>query len=252
MDDARLAARLVTDAGDLAARMRADGVRVDRKTSFSDIVTAADHAAEELIVDQLRRERPADGMVGEEGTNAPAERTWFIDPVDGTYNFASGLPTWCSAVALTDGAGTVLGAVYQPSAGELWVGGPEVPTTLNGTPVRTPNEPRLADVSVATYLHPTTLPDDSVRGPLLSVIAGAATVRMLGSGSVELAAVAAGRLGAYVQYDCLPWDWLPGAALVTAAGGTTLIVEAHGHRWHIAGGGVVVAEIADRLVSAAG
>ena len=93
----------------------------------------------------------------------------------------------------------------------------------------------LADVSITTYFHPTALPDDSRREPLLRVMQHAATVRMLGCGSVEMAAVAAGRLGASVQIDTLPWDWLPGAALVRGAGGAAEIVEAHGHRWHLAG-----------------
>jgi fructose-1,6-bisphosphatase/inositol monophosphatase family enzyme len=102
---------------------------------------------------------------------------------------------------------------------------------------------------VASYLHQATLADDGAREPLLSAISGAATVRMLGSGSVELAAVAAGRLGASVQHDSLDWDWLPGAALVTAAGGVTEVVTHRGHRWHIAGNRQVVAEIRERLLS---
>ena len=66
---------------------------------------------------------------------------------------------------------------------------------------------------------------------------------MLGSGSVELAAVAAGRLGASMQANSLPWDWLPGAALVLAAGGAARVVEADGHRWHLAGSPRVVDEL---------
>ena len=99
---------------------------------------------------------------------------------------------------------------------------------------------------MASYLHPTTLPDDAIRVPLLRAIQGAATVRMLGSGSIELAAVAAGRLGAWVQLDSLDWDWLPGSALVTAAGGAADVVEAHGHRWHIAGSRQAVRELTAR------
>ena len=89
---------------------------------------------------------------------------------------------------------------------------------------------------MASYLHPTTLPDDRVRVPLLRAISAAATVRMIGSGSIELAAVAAGRLGCFVQHDSLPWDWWPGAALVAAAGGVTEVFELDGVRWHLAGG----------------
>jgi myo-inositol-1(or 4)-monophosphatase len=242
-DDPALAAELVRDAGDLAAAMLRAGLTTEHKTSISDVVSAADHAAEQLIADRLRAERPDDGIVGEEGTSDPGTgRVWYVDPVDGTYNFLSGLPVWCAALALVDGE-DLLGAIHQPTAGELWVGGAGRPTTLNGEPVRPLVDRPLAAVSVATYLHPTTLPDESLRLPLLRVMQGAATVRMLGSGSVELAAVAAGRLGASVQADSLPWDWLPGAALVRAAGGAAEVIETDGHRWHVAGSRQAVGEI---------
>jgi myo-inositol-1(or 4)-monophosphatase len=243
-DDLDLAAALVREAGQLAAAMLRDGLTTKHKTSMSDVVSAADHAAEDLIVARLQAARPGDGIVGEEGTNQPSARTWFVDPVDGTYNFLSGLPLWCSAVGLTDPDGVVLGAVYQPAADELWLGGREQATSCNGVP-----QPLLADrplsaISVASYLHPTTLPDERARIPLLRVIQGAATVRMLGSGSIELAAVAAGRLGAWVQLDSMDWDWLPGVALVEGAGGATAVFEAGGHRWHVASSHQAVAEIA--------
>jgi fructose-1,6-bisphosphatase/inositol monophosphatase family enzyme len=240
VDDLELAAALVRDAGTLAARMLRKGLTVQHKTSISDVVSAADHAAEELVVARLRAERPDDAIVGEEGTSdAGSGRTWFVDPVDGTYNFLSGLPTWCAAIALDD----VLGAVYQPAADELWAGGPNHPTTRNGMALEPLDDRPLHEVSIATYLHPTTLPDALLREPLLRVMQGAATVRMLGSGSVEMAAVAAGRLGASIQANSLPWDWLPGAALVRGAGGAAEVIEIDGHRWHLAGSSQVVEEI---------
>jgi fructose-1,6-bisphosphatase/inositol monophosphatase family enzyme len=251
VDDLALAATLVRDAGLLAAGMLRDGLRTHHKTSVSDVVSAADHAAEELIGTRLTAERPDDGVIGEEGTSRPGTRTartWYVDPVDGTYNFLSGLPTWCSALALAEDEDALLGAVFQPSADELWLGGRGRRTTCNGEPVEHLVDRPLSQVSIASYLHPTTLPDDSVRVPLLRVIQGAATVRMLGSGSVELAAVAAGRLGAWVQYTSLPWDWLPGAALVRAAGGAAEIVTAHGYDWHVAGSRQTVDEIAALLL----
>ena len=245
MDDLALAADLVRDAGALAAGMLAEGLSVEHKTSISDVVSAADHAAEDLIVERLRAERPDDAIVGEEGTaDAGTGRTWYVDPVDGTYNFLSGLSVWCAAIALDE----TLGAVYHPAVDELWAGGPGLPTTRNGQQLPRLEERRLEDVSIATYLHPTTLHDDARRIPLLRAVQGAATVRMLGSGSVELASVAAGRLGAALHTDSAPWDWLPGAALVRGAGGAAEVVEAHGHRWHIVGCRSVVDEIA-RLVA---
>jgi myo-inositol-1(or 4)-monophosphatase len=247
VDDVELATELVRAAGDLAARMLRDGLTVQQKTSISDVVSAADHAAEDLVVTRLRAERPADGIVGEEGTSdhAGSGRTWYVDPVDGTYNFLSNLPTWCAAIALDE----ILGAVYHPAAGELWAGGPDHPTTGNGRLLEPVIDRPFAEVSLVTYLHPTTLSDDAVRVPLLRVMQGAATVRMLGSGSVELAAVAAGRLGASVQVDSLPWDWLPGAALVRGAGGAAEIVERDGRRWHVAGSRRAVEEIIALLPS---
>ncbi len=248
VDDLSLAAELVRGAGELAASMLRDGLRTEHKTSVSDVVSAADHAAEELIVARLRSERPGDGIVGEEGTSDPGDgRTWYVDPVDGTYNFLSGLQVWCAALALADPGKAPLGAVYQPSAGELWLGGPHAATTCNGRPVQALADRALREVSLATYLHPTTLPDDSLRRPLLRVLERAATVRMLGSGSVELAAIAGGRLGVSVQADSLPWDWLPGAALVVAAGGAAEIVETDGHRWHVAGNRRAVRDVAELL-----
>lgn len=251
-DDFDLAAELVTDAGRLAAQMLAGGLTSRRKSSVSDIVTAADHAAEALVVARLRAERPDDGIVGEEGTNdassATEERTWFVDPVDGTYNFATGLSPWCSALALrrgnqADGRALVLGAVYEPVTDLLCLGGPDRATTVNGDAVAALVDRPLSHCSLATYLHPTTLTDDGLREPLLRVWTAAATVRMLGSGSVELSAIASGRLGVYVQTDCLDWDWLPGAALVEAAEGTTAVFELNDHRWHVAGNARAVEEI---------
>ena len=249
MDDVELAAGLVRDAGRLAARMLAEGLRTEHKSSVSDVVSAADRAAEELVVEQLARQRPHDAIVGEEGAarTGTSGRTWYVDPVDGTYNFLSGIPVWCSAVAVDDGQGSSLGAVFHPAVDELWVGGPSVATTLNGSPVEPLIDRPLAEVSVATYLHPTTMPDDSLREPLLRAMQGAATVRMLGSGSVELAAVASGRLGASMQSNSLPWDWLPGAALVRGAGGVAEIVEVRRHRWHLAGNAQTVADLTGLL-----
>lgn len=245
MDDLALAAALVREAGTLAARMPGEQLTVEEKTSVTDLVSAADHAAEQLIADRLRTDRPDDGLVAEEGTASTSRsgRTWYVDPVDGTYNFLAGLPVWCSAIALDE----TLGAIYQAATDELWTGGPEFPTTRNGAPLEPLTDRPLAEVALATYLHPARLPDDTLRGPLLRVLRGAATVRMLGSGSVELAAVAAGRLGASLQADSTPWDWLPGAALVRGAGGVAQVVELGGRRWHVAGNRQAFAEIVDLL-----
>ena len=201
LDDAALASELVHRAGALAAAMRAEGLTGARKTSVSDVVTAADHAAEELVVSVLARLRPDDGVVGEEGAEAPSRsgRTWVIDPVDGTYNFLAGMAYWCSALALRDDTGVVLGAVHQPVTGERWLGGRDLPTSL------------------------------------------------LGSGSCDLAAVAAGRVGVWAQPLVPAWDWLPGEALVLGAGGRTAQVDVRGTTWSVAGRPTAVEQVLTAL-----
>jgi len=109
----------------------------------------------------------------------------------------------------------------------------------------------LSRLSLASYLHPPRLADPAIREPTLALIGGAATVRMLGSGSVELAQLASGRLGAWAELDCPDWDWLPGAALVRAAGGSAEVLRHRGHRWHLAGNRQAVADIRRLITSGA-
>lgn len=248
--DSDVAASLVKEAGTLAATMLAEGLDTHYKTSISDVVSAADHAAEELVVRRLTAWRPDDGLVGEEGASRPGARTWYIDPVDGTYNFLSGVPYWCSAVGLADESGPLVGAVYYPARDELWVGGRGIPTTLNGVPVGSLADKPLAEVSVATYFHPAQMTDERRLAVWRSVVGEAATVRILGSASVDLAGVATGRIGVFFQSNLSPWDWCPGAALVLGAGGAAQIVEHHDNRWLIAGNGQSVAEAAAALQQA--
>ena len=222
--------------------MLADGLHTEHKTSVSDVVSAADHAAEALVVERLAAARPEDGVVGEEGTERPGTRTWFVDPVDGTYNFLCGLPIWCAAIALADETGPLAGAVYQPTTDELWAGGPGHPTTRNGVPLLP-----LADAP----LHRCRSRPTCIRRRCPTPVRGSHCCescrarRRCGCsapGSIELAAVAAGRLGVWAQIDSLPWDWLPGSCLVLAAGGACEVVQAHGHRWHVAGPPTAVAQ----------
>ena len=236
MDDVSLAAELVREAGILASEMLRQGLETRYKTSISDVVSAADQAAEVRISRRLVESRPDDGLVGEEGARKAGNgRTWYIDPVDGTYNFLSGIPYWCSAVGLVDPEGPLLGAVYYPAIDQLWLGGRESPTTVNGQPVPTLLDQPLSEVSVATYLHPRHFGDRQRVAAWQSVIASAATVRILGSASVDMAGVASSRLGVFLQANLHGWDWYPGAALVIGAGGVAEEFVLSANRWQIAG-----------------
>ncbi|HEY0905407.1 MAG TPA: inositol monophosphatase family protein [Acidimicrobiales bacterium] len=246
--DAALAADLVREAGELARGLLVSGLAVDTKSSVSDVVTAADRAAERLVVDHLATFRPDDGLLGEEGAERVGRsgRRWVIDPVDGTYNFVHGLPWWCSALALVDEGGPVLGAVHHPAEDVLYVGGPQLPTTRNGIRVAPLPDPPLGEVCVATYLHPPFL-HGVVGATFARVVRGAATLRMLGSGSLDLAAVAQGHLGVFVQHSVADWDWFPGSALVLGAGGVARRTRAGGVEWSVAGGPRAVAEVCAAL-----
>jgi myo-inositol-1(or 4)-monophosphatase len=236
VDDVSLAAELVREAGTLASEMLSQGLETRYKTSISDVVSAADQAAEVWISRRLVECRPDDGLVGEEGARKAGDgRTWYIDPVDGTYNFLSGIPYWCSAVGLVDPEGPLLGAVYYPAIDQLWLGGRESPTTVNGVPVPTLLDQPLSEVSVATYLHPRHFGDRQRVAAWQSVIASAATVRILGSASVDMAGVASSRLGVFLQANLHGWDWYPGAALVIGAGGVAEEFVLSSNRWQIAG-----------------
>lgn len=247
-EDVGLAARLVRNAGSLAHRMRAEGLELATKTSISDVVTAADHAAERLVVDALAAERPEDGVLGEEGASRDGSsgRRWVIDPVDGTYNFVAGLAWWCSAIALMDGDELVLGAVHHPATGRTFVGGPGLPTTVDGVRVDRIADRPLAQACLTTYLHPPSYAGE-VGAAFGRMVGGAATLRMLGSASMDATAIAEGALHVRCQHSLPPWDELPGTALILGAGGAARRIEAAGVTWYAAGAPTAVTDIARRL-----
>lgn len=249
LDDYQLASALVREAGQLALLMRMAGLQSQQKTSVSDVVTAADHAAEAYVLEQLRRCRPEDGILGEEGASVQGTsgRTWVIDPVDGTYNFLHGSTYWCSAIALKDPSDVLLGAIFQPEEDKLWLGGSTQQATLNGENLGTfrdnngsRNGTPVAELGAATYIHPTWLMDPMCAMPWHAAATSAAALRMLGSGSCDLGRVAEGQLGCWFQHSCPEWDWLPGKAIVQAAGGATDTVRINGLEWFMAGGTTAV------------
>jgi fructose-1,6-bisphosphatase/inositol monophosphatase family enzyme len=236
VNDEELAAELVRDAGTLAARMRRDGLLAEQKTHVTDIVTAADRAAERLVVERLRAERPDDSIVGEEGADhtGSSGRTWVIDPVDGTYNFHRGLEWWCSAVALTDGDDLVLGAVHHPASGDTYVGGPDLASTRNDEPLDQLADRPLAESCATTYLHPP-LYEGEIGAAFARAVSGVATLRMMGSGTMDAVAIARGQCDVLFQHSVPDWDRLPGAALIRGVGGESRVVRAAGVDWHVVG-----------------
>lgn len=252
-NDATLSAALVEHAGGLALRLRAQGLSTDRKTSVSDVVTNADRAAEEFVAAALEALRPADGVLGEEGAAraSTSGRTWVIDPVDGTYNFSRGSDYFCSALALVDGSpdapdSILVGAVHRPSHATTWLAAGGA-ATANGAKLPRLEEAGIEDLALATYLHPRSMHDDAIRAAWTEAVKDAATIRMWGAGSVDLATVAAGGIGGWLQHSVADWDWLPGKALVEAAGGRAVTVDAGGVEWCVAGNVRLVDDVVTRL-----
>lgn len=275
--DSELAAKLLREAGALALSIRSEGLDALHagrhiKSNAADFATAADLAAESHFFNALRAARPEDSILGEEGAGhvGTSDRTWVIDPVDGTYNFTSGSTYWCSALALvrssslaTDDrtpegstpdplthAEVLLGAVFQPEEDKLWMGGTGVPATLNGQPIRTLAPALVGSLSAGTYIHPGWLAQPRAAVPWQRAAELPATLRMMGSGSCDLARVAQGELGVWFQHSVPSWDWLPGKGIVEAAGGDTAVVHVNGLDWHVAGPARAVTELAAALRTA--
>ncbi len=232
-DDLGAAREAVRIAGEVAAaRFRSSGLAVTTKSGPGDVVTEADRQAEAAALDHLRLRCPDDGVVGEEGGHRPGRRTWFVDAIDGTLNFVSGDPFWCSAVALVDDAGPVVSAVLHPATGELFSAARGRGCRLGEAPLTRGPGPALGNAILSTYLTPEDVSDPVVVG----LARAAAALRIRGSGSLELAWVAAGRADLWVKSDALPWDWHPGALLVAEAGGVAETVPGRGVAWSFAGG----------------
>jgi fructose-1,6-bisphosphatase/inositol monophosphatase family enzyme len=192
-------------------------------------VSDADEAAERAVRELLARERPDDGFLGEEGSAKPGVRRWVIDALDGTVNFLRGDPFWCSAVALEQAGSPVVSAVHHLAGAETFSavkgGGAHV-----GDERLRVADTRLAEGILATYWNPC----DALRSVMSRVVAGTASTRVRGSGTLELAWLAAGRLDMWVQREPAIWDWMPGALLVTESGGRAEIVDVDGECWHVA------------------
>ena len=223
-----------------AASAARDGpLRARAKSVSADLVTDADGRAEAAAVAVLETHRPDDAVIGEEGADHTGEtaRRWYVDGIDGTVAFASRIATWCSAVVLEDEHGPKATAVYDGA--ELHTAARGEGAFVNGERSSVREAPALQDAHVALFLRQDRLVKPGVRETAHRLLDQTGLLRHAGPGSLELAWVAAGRLDAWIQPDTDPWDWLPGALLVTEAGGEARVVQRE-TRWHIAGPSTLV------------
>jgi myo-inositol-1(or 4)-monophosphatase len=220
----QLACRLATAAGTAAAAGRAatvaEGLATGTKSSATDLVTVHDRAAEQLVVDALREERPDDAVVGEEGAAVAGGSgyAWFVDPIDGTTNFVYGLASWCTSVAVTHDGDPVAGAVYVPATGELFAARRGGGATLDGVPIRCTDRADLRLALVATGFAYDADRRRAQAATLARLIGEIRDVRRLGSAAIDLCHVACGRVDAYYEQHLNAWDVAAGALIAREAG----------------------------------
>lgn len=232
-DLVQLAIDVAREAGALARHRREEGVQIAAtKSALADIVTAADREVEALIRSRLAAARPDDGFYGEEsGAEAGTSSvTWVVDPIDGTVNYAYGIPAYAVSIAAVDGEPdptrwrALAGAVYAPMLDELFhatARGGAWLTSGGGAPHRLTVHAHAPEAGglIATGFgyDPATHVGDLAR--LQRVMPLARDIRRIGSASLDLCYVAAGRLDGYFERGLNPWDHAAGALIVEEAGG---------------------------------
>ncbi|MFP5218940.1 MAG: inositol monophosphatase family protein [Actinomycetes bacterium] len=215
-----LATDLARRAGDLALSMR-EGVAVEgTKSSATDVVTAADSAAERLVVEGIRQARPGDGVLGEEGADDDGTTgvRWVVDPVDGTVNFLYGIPQLAVSIAVEVDGRTVAGVVHDPAKRETWTAVLGGGARLNGEVLRCSVADDLAQSLVATGFGYDARRRAVQARHLATLLPVVRDVRRLGAGALDLCAVAAGRVDAYYEQAMNRWDWAAGALVAREAG----------------------------------
>jgi myo-inositol-1(or 4)-monophosphatase len=183
-----------------------------------DYLTATDGEVEKLVRTRLLEAFPGDTFLGEEDGGQVSERTWVVDPIDGTSNFARGIPHFCVSIAFVlDGAASI-GVIYQPILDELFAAAKGLGATLNGEPIRTASTASL-DKSLLEVGRASRQPQAGYLAMLDKVMATGAAIRGAGSGALAVANVAAGRVDACFETHMYSWDCLAGLVLVKEAGG---------------------------------
>ena len=204
------------------------GVKTEYKgVGTVDVVTDADRASEKLIVESLRGAFPSYGVVGEEGarSHSTSEYLWYVDPLDGTTNFAHGFPVFCVSIGLARNNEVIAGVVFDPTRDELFAAERGSGATLNGEAIHVSKIATLGESLLGTgfpskkrhlnpnihFYHRLTLKSHGLR--------------RAGSAALDLACVASGRYDGYWEFNLNAWDTSAGVLLVEEAGGQLTHVD---------------------------
>jgi myo-inositol-1(or 4)-monophosphatase len=243
-DELGFAIELAARAGRLLMDRYERVERIDYK-SARDVVTEVDHLSEELILEAIRREYPRDGILAEEsgeheavrsvkppvGSVEAPQRVWVVDPIDGTINYANGIPFFCVSIAMLVDGQPAVGVVHDPTRQESFCAALGVPARLDGRPIVPSDKERLSDFVISLSLAGRAV---ARRGQ--AVRKAIRVPRSMGSAALALAYVANGRFDAFVQQGGLSaWD-VAAAGLIAQRAGATVTDLAGGDWFDVARG----------------
>ena len=218
------AVEIVLRAGEIQRRRRDSGFRIDKKGAI-DLVTEVDLECERLCRDILAERFPSHDILAEELSSGPTEAArapyrWVFDPLDGTTNYAHGLPIFCASLSLELDGRAIVGAIFDPSRQELFTGERGGGAFLNGQPLRPSTVATLGDALLVTgFPYDVRRKLDELLAMFGAFLAASRAVRRLGSAALDLCYVAAGRFDGFWEQHLKPWDVSAGALIVEEAGG---------------------------------
>lgn len=218
----QIARQIARQAGAFIKSGRTRGLTIEHKGEV-DLVTDCDRASEAFIVAELKKQFSDHRIVGEEGSNINAEGaySWFIDPIDGTTNFAHGLPWYAVSICLEHNGQQLVGVIYAPEVDWEFSAIQGNGALMNGQPIHVSRTTELINALVATGFSydRRTNPDNNL-AEFSAVLMASQEVRRIGVASLDCAMVALGWLDGYWEMKINAWDIAAGALLIKEAGGT--------------------------------
>jgi myo-inositol-1(or 4)-monophosphatase len=210
------------EAGQIMKERFNSGFRVDNKDGVNDLVTEVDHASEKLIMDIIRNEFPDHFILSEEVGEIKMDSAykWIIDPIDGTVNYANGIPICCVSIGIEHEGKMIMGAVFNPFMDEFFFAEKGAGAYLNEQRLRVSDKDNVTHSCLVTGFPYTYV--DMPNGPLEvfgRFIRKGIPVRRLGSAAIDLCWVAAGRFDGFYEHKLNAWDSAAGFLLVEEAGG---------------------------------
>src|SRR5580658_9697030 len=215
-----ISAEIAREAGALLATYFERRIGFELKGEF-DLVTEADRASERLVIERLRSHFPTHSIVAEEGGGhtGSSEYCWYVDPLDGTTNFAHGFPIFNVTLALEQAGELIAGVIFDPTRNEMFSSERGGGAYLNNRRIRVSKVARVEDALVATGF-PSLKRHENVNVHFYYQLAMVTHgVRRAGSAALDLAYVASGRLDAFWEFGLKPWDMAAGILLIQEAGG---------------------------------